>query len=105
MPIVAEIPEDKLRGALDPVLEDDMLQKKNKDYVFSYWVTLSIKGTYCRSSTLESLLEMADDQNHREALYSIDTDQAEKIAVTAIQNKYQLENSTVKKYFVYEADT
>lgn len=103
--IVAEIPEDKLRGALDPVLEDDMLQKKNKDYVFSYWVTRSIKGTYCRSSTLESLLEMADDQNHREALYSIDTDQAEKIAVTAIQNKYQLENSTVKKYFVYEADT
>ncbi len=103
--IAAQISADALEDAFEPVLEDAMLQKMAFGYSFSYWVILSANGSYCRSGDLNSLLATVEEVNRREALYQIDVDEAESIALDAIREKYSLGHAEIKKYFVYTADT
>ncbi len=103
--ITAQISADALEDAFEPVLEDAMLQKTAFGYSFSYWVILSANGSYCRSGDLNSLLATVEEVNRREALYQIDVDEAESIALAAIREKYSLGHAEIKKYFVYTADT
>lgn len=95
--VTATLPAGKLQ---QPITNDAVNESEN-GCILSYWVARAKHGEWCRGAMLEAVSEEAAFFN----LYTISSDEGERLAVQAIQSKYQLTDSEVARYFVYHADT
>ena len=89
----------------EDVSETGFFAKTQAGYRCSFYVTRMENGDWVRSATLDSLHEDLAWTQRMIDQHTIYIDDAEDLALAAVQQQYGLTASETAKYFVYDADT